>query len=55
VKTNKQFFGADMTLKDAEWQSPEVSQFKKFFSQRPMKIEAKSHEHALESIFLGEL
>lgn len=55
LESNKKFFGASISLKDADWRSQEASKFRKFFSERPMKVVAKSHEHTLESIFLTEI
>lgn len=55
IENNKRFFELDITFDDAEWRSQEAKQFRKFFSQRSMEVVAKSHEHTLESIFLGEL
>jgi hypothetical protein len=56
VNGNKRF-GVRITLEDAEWTSEEAKWFRDAFRQHSERavVAAKSHEHALESIFLGEL
>jgi hypothetical protein len=55
--TNKQYFDCHLELKNRKWVSGDAQEFRRYFSERPKRIDSagtKNEEHRVESVLLTE-